>query len=336
MDSDTFAIASGPLQDQALLAQVVTVNQNSTKSSPTSNELASTARSRTIAIIDRTADVSLAARDLVAARFSFGGRSPYAADFVLVNEFAQREFLQAVVKECVALGSGVIMNGDVKNKASGSTSVDDELQRLRKTDPQARVVLQESKMAVVELRARDQALFARKMEAPVLVVHTVRSLDDAIDFIGHTAKEPCLAAYHFANAASAKYLSQFVDSEVSFINHVPREILVGPAFPTTHAVDPSRRYPVSLFTKPRPAFVSPQSSNSVQLVSALTSPSNSSAKALLQEAMTPLVAMKRSEGGGVGFFEQGFLMNASLVLVTVLSISGGSAYWLIRHGPRLW
>lgn len=49
--------------------------------------------------MDRTADIENAASALVSARFGFRGRSPYAADLVLVNEFVIDEFSNAVVEK---------------------------------------------------------------------------------------------------------------------------------------------------------------------------------------------------------------------------------------------
>lgn len=48
-------------------------------------------------MVDRTADVDEAAKALVSARLSFGGRSPYAPDLVLVNKVIENRFVNAVV-----------------------------------------------------------------------------------------------------------------------------------------------------------------------------------------------------------------------------------------------
>lgn len=50
------------------------------------------AQERTFAVVDRTADLASAARDIVRARFRFGGTSPYGACVVLVNEFVTKDF----------------------------------------------------------------------------------------------------------------------------------------------------------------------------------------------------------------------------------------------------
>jgi hypothetical protein len=71
---------------------------------------------------------------------------------------------------------------------------------------------------------RSASLLKTKISEPVLLVHAVKSLDDAIDFINSDSSE-LLAAYHFGENAQCKYLSQFVPSQVSYVNHIPAELL---------------------------------------------------------------------------------------------------------------
>ncbi|KAK4556291.1 hypothetical protein LTR86_006435 [Recurvomyces mirabilis] len=334
LDRDTFAIASERITDQDFLDLAIHVDQTSNDQWPRANQVSSLASTRTVAVVDRTGDVKQAARNLVAARFSFGGRSSYAPDTVFVNEFVKQEFLQAVVGECVKLGSGVTMNGTAKGKPA--SKVNEKIESLRKADLDLRVVLQESKFAVVELTSRNPEVLAQKVEAPVMVVHAFRSLDDVIDTVNSTGKNvPSLAAYHFSNPASAKYLTQFIEASVTFVNHVPAEILVGPAFPTGRPVDLAVRYPRELFQLQRPAFIS-NTITSTALSTALASQNSPAAAKLLAEASAPLAAFKRHPGGGVGFFEQGFLMNAGILLTTTISVSGFTIYWLVKHGKRIW
>ncbi|RMY99900.1 hypothetical protein D0860_08172 [Hortaea werneckii] len=334
LDSDTFAIASEPIQDKSLLESALIVRQNGNEQVPGLNLLSSPANSRTVAVVDRTANISLAARELVAATFAFGGRSPYAPDYIFVNEFVKRAFLQAVVGECAKLSA-------FKPAEKGSKpqqAMDDFVERLRQADPQSRIVLQEQKMAVLDLFDRTKVPFATKNEYPVMIVYGVRSLDDAIDLIGSTlstSNHASLAAYHFGNPATGKYLSQFIDAEVSFVNHIPRELLVGPAFPTGRPIELKTRYPRELFTVHRPAFINSPASDQ-RLRDVLSSSNRAASTKLLQAATAPLNAMKRHPGGGVGFFEQGFLMNAGIILTTTVSITGVGLYWLVKHGRTLW
>lgn len=291
---DTFAVASTPIRDQSLLEKTIHVDQASYETDHKVRNLSSPAFSRVFAVVDRTADVKLAARELVAARFAFGGSGPYAPDLVLVNEFVKQDFLQAVGEESRKLGGGD--KGDMKGKRSRVSETIDELKKL---DERLRIVVQESSTTVVELTARRSEMLDIKTDAPVLTVHTVKSLDDAIDFIGSAESAPALAAYHFGNPQVGKYLAQFVDARASFVNQIPRELLVGPAHPAAHAVDPSRRYTVEMFTLARPAFIQPAKS-SQEIAAVLASTNEFAAQTLLQQALAPLAAMKRKPGGGVG------------------------------------
>ncbi|KAK5113553.1 hypothetical protein LTR62_003422 [Meristemomyces frigidus] len=334
LDQDTFAVASERITDPRLLESAIHVNQVSTDRWPRANQLSSHAGARTVAVVDRTGDVKLAARELVAARFSFGGRSSYAPDIVFVNEFVKQEFLQAVVSECVNLGDGTGRSSVAKGRPT--SRVNEQIEALRKADPELRVVLQESKFAVVELTSRNAELLAKKRDSPVMVVHAMRSLDDVIDTTNNTGDSvPSLAAYHFSDAASAKYLTQFIESAVTFVNHIPRNMLVGPAFPACLPVNPEARYSPDMFQLARPAF-SKTTISATALDAALSAQTSTSTQKLMAEATAPLALMKRNPGGGVGFFEQGFLMNAALLLTTTLSVSGFTVYWLVKNGRRMW
>jgi hypothetical protein len=237
--------------------------------------------------------VKLAARELVAARFAFGGSSPYAPDLVLVNEFVKQEFLRAAVEETRRLGDGRQQGEKVKGKGK----VSEKIEKFRKGDSKVEVVLDEAGAVVLDLHARRPEMLETKTEAPVLAVHAVKSLDDAIDFIGSAEGGPALAAYHFGTPAVGKYLAQFVDARVSFVNHIPRDLLVGPARPVTQVVDASAAYTVEMFSLARPAFIAPSSSSS-EIAVALSSATSS--RKLLEQALSPLKAMKRKPGGGVG------------------------------------
>ncbi|KAI7317158.1 ALDH-like protein [Hortaea werneckii] len=337
LDSDTFAIASEPIQDKSLLESALVVRQTGNEQVPGLNLLSSPAESKTVAVVDRTADISLAAQELVAATFTFGGRSPYAPDYILVNEFVKRAFLQAVVAECAKFNSLQDVNPPAE-KSSKAQAMNDYVTSLRQADPKSRIVLQEQKMAVLDLYDRAKAPLTTKNEYPLMIVHGIRSLDDAIDLIGSSTsniRAANLAAYHFGNPATGKYLSQFIDAEVSFVNHVPRELLVGPAFPTGHPIELQIRYPRELFTVHRPAFID-SSGSEKRIREVLVSSNRAAPEKLIEAATAPLNVIKRHPGGGVGFFEQGFLMNAGFILTTTVSITGVGLYWLVKHGRTLW
>lgn len=281
---------------------------------PKANELLSPASSSVVAVVDRTADLSLAARELVQARSLFAGRSPYAPDVVLVNEFVAKDFLDAVFRE---------------TGRNPSDRLDHQLGSAKTSEHLLGINLQGDASTGVEPGPELAQALRSNMSEAALSVKPVRSLDDAINLLDNHAG-PFLAAYHFCDLGSAKYLSQFVDAEVTFINQIPRQLLIGPAAPRGRPFDVAHRFPISLFSKQRPTFVTPVSESS-QLLTSLSPSDNATAQTLLKEAKKPLKAMKRSQGGGVGFFEQGFLMNASFILVSVLTLSATGAWQLWRY-----
>lgn len=78
------------------LFQEKSQNERQPASSKTLFPLSST--TRTVAIVDRTADLTNAAEAIAKARFAYGGNSPYAPDVVLVNEYAKSQFLRALMQ----------------------------------------------------------------------------------------------------------------------------------------------------------------------------------------------------------------------------------------------
>ena len=50
------------------------------------------------------------------------------------------------------------------------------------------------------------------------------SLDNAIDVVT-SANTPLAALYLFAEPKAAKYLSQFINADISLTNHIPPQLL---------------------------------------------------------------------------------------------------------------
>lgn len=95
LDVNTFH-ASKTTTDQSVLDDAVLVDQTSKGASSTlTSQLLSSSQTRCVAIVDRSANIDDAARAITAARFNFGGTSPYAPDLVLVNEFVKKDFFEA-------------------------------------------------------------------------------------------------------------------------------------------------------------------------------------------------------------------------------------------------
>ncbi|CAK96585.1 uncharacterized protein An07g01400 [Aspergillus niger] len=113
LDADTFAI-SEERPDNTFLSRTHIIAQ-SDSITPSNNTLSSPTTARTVAIVDRTANISAAAEALVSARFAFGGRSAYSPDVVLVQEFAMKEFVEAIIQRSSKYLTG--QNGDARQTA---------------------------------------------------------------------------------------------------------------------------------------------------------------------------------------------------------------------------
>lgn len=155
LDSDTFDIAEQQVSESSFLYGCLQVVQAYDPKTPANqNQLVSNVSAITAAVVDRTADLDQAAEAILNARFAFQGRSPYAPDIVLVNEFVKKDFLQALVRHSISLGEGVSLEdkslGKQRSKESGLKDVVADLQR----NGDVRVITQESSRAIVDIRQR--------------------------------------------------------------------------------------------------------------------------------------------------------------------------------------
>jgi len=173
LDHDTFAITA-QRPDSSFLSKALMVIQTD---SDAPSGLLSPATARTVAVVDRTGKVTEAAQALVAARFALGGRSPYAPDVVLVNEFVMKPFVESVIQHASKYLAGE--NGEAR-QGSGSSRRSALLDSITK-DRSARVLVSGSNWGIVEVQDRNSPLLQKKVDEKILLVHPVTSLDDAID-----------------------------------------------------------------------------------------------------------------------------------------------------------
>ncbi|RDW83681.1 uncharacterized protein DSM5745_04007 [Aspergillus mulundensis] len=328
LDAETFAI-SEDRPDASFLEKVLVVAQTGVPSPAIPQSLQSPINSKTVAIVDRTADIKSAAHSLVTARFAFGGRSTYCPDIVLVHEFAMKAFVEAIIHHSSKYLSGADgverENAAVSNPRRSSPGLS-TLDAAYK-DPSARVLVSGSGWAVVEVHDRQSVLLRRKEKVAekVLILHPFTSLDDAIDLCA--GSETLAATYAFATPASAKYLTQFIDAHVSFINHVPVDVLIGPAYPVNSA-GRETRYSASSFQVPRPQFVT--ESSTAHLARAILDAPAGGSKAsvkIWEEALRPLPPTGQKTGPRIGFFEKGILTGLGITLVSVLGVVGAVGYY---------
>ncbi|KAJ5728880.1 ALDH-like protein [Penicillium malachiteum] len=255
-----------------------------------------------IAIVDRTADLDSAAQALVAARFSFGGTSPYAPDIILVNEFVKRPFLAAVTNAMVSFLEDRRFDSRIP-------------ERTKPQDDSLDLVAALGQAELFEVTFREFNVIQNRNSSRRLLVHGVRSLDDAIDLANGNRK--LIASYIFADLVSAKYLTQFITTHVSFVNQIPLELLIGPAAPQQIGFDRSLRYPISLFSQRCPAFVTSMPFNDL-LQHTMQGQGAEISHALMEISKALKPSKPRPNGGGVGFFEQGILIGLALFGIPIL------------------
>ncbi|KAL5340410.1 Aldehyde/histidinol dehydrogenase [Aspergillus crustosus] len=333
LDADTFAI-SEERPDQAFLDRVLVVAQTNIPA-PLQRSLVSPVSARTVAVVDRTANIQAAAQALVAARFSFGGKSTYAPDIVLVHEFALKTFVEAVILHSSKYLAGP--NGEERQKvvnprrSSPGLSVLD----LAYKDPSARVLVSGSGWGVVEVHDRNSALLQKKVEEKVLVLHPISSLDDAIDYTASFS--PLAATYAFASPDSSKYLTQFIDAQISYINHLPLETLIGPAYPLHHVPSRTTRYTPAQFQVPRPQFVSETPSTTLLhrvLGGGGGKPGAQDAIEAWKEAVAPLPEIGIKAGKRIGFFEQGIITGGVITLFSFVATVSTLGYYTVSFLRR--
>lgn len=334
LQPDTFQIISTTPPQEAL-ANALSVRQDLSAVDTTQSQIISSS-GRVISVVDRTADLSLAAEALVAARFSFGGTSPYAPDLVFVNEFVKTAFVEQVLSHAIrylAITSSnetALSNQTYHSKSQATQKALASLTSHKDWD--MNIITQGSAGAVVEVMNKHttHSPLPQKSNAPILAISAISSLDHVIDLITNDPEERLSAAYHFAAPTHAKYLSQFIHAEATFINQIPSGLLLGPAAPLFHKFDVAQRYAKEHFQRASPIFAETQAVKSV-----LNASSHDAAK-ILQDASKEISQKKRSEWIAIGFFEQGILIGLGTYGIPILTCLGATLFFGVRAGLRRW
>lgn len=323
LDQDSFAVVdSDPFDNDFKSAHVVTLNAVPAENAKSTSQDIKTPLARTAAIVDRSADITSAAKDIVRARFAFSGKSYYAPDIILVNEFCIKEFCSALAQNTLSYLTND-MNGTTSKSSSKSPESSHQLTKQIKDSEDATIVASGPRGTIALVHSRKNPLLTTKINEPILVVHSITSMDDAIDFLNTSSKgntDPLLASYIFASPAATKYIGQFVSSDLTFANHIPVEILIGPPAPQGMSVGPQvhPRYPVELFGRPSPQIVS-RSEQSLALTELVDGVSE--VKSLASKLDLSVMAMNEPNANAVGFFEQGILLGLGLRLSGIVVAS---------------
>ena len=293
----------------------------------------STPLTRVAAVVDRSANVQEAASEIVRARFSFGGESAYAPDVILVNEFSVKQFCSAVAQAALSY-----LTSNVDAQSNGSVSHSNS---ARKTQSGVQSQLEEAgatllasgsrgTVALLPAKLRSSEVLRRKINEPVLLIHPISSLDDAIDFLNSSSTEPLLAAHIFAAPESAKYLSHFTNASASFVNGIPTELLVGPQAPDGFILSVSPRYTSEMFSIPHPEAFKHTSTLTPDLTILLDGTTSSQGKKNKLKKLHDISLPQIKEGTGppVGFFEQGLFVGLGVTLSTLIVSTTITAVYL--------
>lgn len=105
LDDDIFEVTTKSVSETDIGHRHIRVLQNGSPNPALVHHLVSDPKLSVVAFVERDADIDAAARALVTARFAQGGKSLYAPDVVLVNEWVKKEFLRAVVQQQIAFAA---------------------------------------------------------------------------------------------------------------------------------------------------------------------------------------------------------------------------------------
>lgn len=193
-------------------------------------------------------------------------------------------------------------------------------------------------------------MYRKLLGSRVIVFTTVTSLDDTIDLLNAEGqqKTPIGALYTFAKGREGKYLSQYIGSRATYLNHIPAQLsgkttpvlaivvcslrdaetlridnAVGPMTPKDYSTSLRTRYTREMFELPSPeTVIGPRS----HFVSRLLEKAGS----FDQVAQKPLKSTGQPESGAWGFFEQGIILGAVVYILPVvgaMTFGVGYAGW---------
>ena len=268
-----------------------------------------------------------AASSILRARFAFGGQAPIAPDLVLVNEYRVKELFNAIAEKSGRyFAQQLEMNGSVdhalaaKVRAARTSSL--ELDKAG-----AETILSGSRGTVVRVNDRNSSILRKHVTEPLLVIHPVTSIDDAIDFINSTTDDPLAALHTFGSPEVGKYASHFINSQLCCVNDIPVELLAAPLTPIGFATQISGPYRKEMFSMAKPEYIEFGARNA-KLAAVLDKNDRDEAAKLRKQAQKIDTKVKQPAGHGVGYFEQGLLVGASVALTMIIS----SSVLLFRYG----
>ncbi|OQU99475.1 hypothetical protein CLAIMM_05105 [Cladophialophora immunda] len=329
LDADIFAISSArPSED--FLAKCHVLAQSGDEELSRADGIQATASPKVVAVADRTAKIPEVATAIGLSKMLFNGRSVYAPDVVLVNEFVADDFLYHLVQ---VVTSSLATETSSRSQHLSKVQPDGHTKMLREFENSegVRMIISSSNGSIIEVKDRTKLLVGRRTDNRTIIVTRITSLDDAIDLcnsFGTTLE----ANYVFAAPIEANYVTRFIDARLSCINHIPTELLVGPFAPKHPTIAPSLspRYPSTLFRCPRPRLahlsdLTTLSHNAMR--SRSTKELASWSRSTIQQT---LPTIDQHDGRAIGFFDQAF-MTLGIVIFSVVAGGAFVAFKIIRE-----
>ncbi len=327
LDPDTFCVVDRRIDLQDLPKTTIRIfGREEPDVQPSRTDLAPPS-TRSIAIVDRTANTQEAASAILRARFSFGGQSPLAPDLVLVNEFRIKEFCQSIAELTSKYFAGQVeMNGSAGH-ASADKARTARVSSHELDQAGAEVLITGSRGSVARIDDRKSKLLKKRIQEPLLLIHPVRSIDDAIEFANSDGEDLLSAVFAFGAPEVAKYVSQFVDAHLCCANNIPIELLVGPTTPIGFATRLESPYSKQMFSIPKPEFIQ-YDRTSEKLQHLIDENDVKEANGYRREAESLDTRVKQPAGHAVGYFEQGIFLGLGVVVTSI--VAGNVVFW--RYG----
>ncbi|KFY35727.1 hypothetical protein V494_05662 [Pseudogymnoascus sp. VKM F-4513 (FW-928)] len=337
LDPDAFCIINTTLYSQE---RIFVVDQTAKGSVSSVDKLCSNPSARSIAIVDRDTDIEFAAKTIIKARFSFQGTSPYSPDLIIVNEYIKNQFTEACSRY-----AGKFFPPMSQSKAVRNNNLLETKKALKVAEEKGEVTISGPGLfRIVDIHDKGCTMIKTKISGYCLAIASSSSLVDSVRI--SKLNPDILALYTFSDTATAKFLSQHVNALTSFANSIPSHILVGPAAPITSILAPQyHKYSSNMFSSPRPQYIAlPAPSGDLALIEDILSRFYEPAE---QSSSLLKLRGKRVERDGksvkvlkpkkaqpkrfqLGFFEQGILLGAGVVLTVVIS-TVVSGIWVLRR-----
>jgi hypothetical protein len=308
-----------------VLAEFQIVQQNDEESLPrTPDSIVSSVAARCIAFVDREADIRVAARSIFQARFMFGGKSSYAPDIVFVHEAAVKLFHGHIAHLWTHLqskGNGSSLrqpdNGHTAPKASQGLRTLHEgkggliVEATDRYGPQ-----DDMELGLTSCRLEKTLL---RTSSPALILCSISSSDDGINQWTSISKNGTAAAtFIFSTPVEAAYISSSIKTHLTFNNHVPVELLVGPRVPERGSASICPRYEPTMFLQVRPQI---SHSSAISRAIDQTRLDLVDLETWMRPLQMPLRATGEKPGRRVDFFDQALTTAAGLSLSLII-VSG--------------